>query len=80
MKGCSPLRLTGRWVLLSGLAVLCLTDVKVDAATKKETPLANLAKGCMDVTDSEGQLLEKAELLTDEDKYYLEKDKEGNKL
>ena len=34
----------------------------------------------MDVTDSEGQLLEKAELLTDEDKYYLEKDKEGNKL
>lgn len=80
MKECSPLRLTGRWVLLSGLAVLCLTDVKVDAVTKKETPLVNLAKGCMDVTDSEGQLLEKAELLTDEDKYYLEKDKEGNKL
>lgn len=80
MKLFKQLRLIGRMMLLSAIAMLCLTDVEVDAASNKETSLVNLAKGRTTVTDNQGRELTNPGLLTDEDKYYLEYSKEGNKV
>lgn len=70
----------GRMAVLSGLFVFGMTDGETFAANQKETPLVNLARDCVDVKDNNGQALEKPELLTDGEKYYLQHSAEGNKV
>ncbi len=80
MKWFEHLRKFGTMTILSMLVALYLTGIETDAANSKDTVLSNLAKGLTSVTDSEGNEIKNAELLTDEDKYYLQYSKEGNKV
>ncbi len=78
MKQFKLLRFLGRLALMSGLIVFGVTDADIHAANQKETPLVNLAKDRTTVVDSKGRALTSPELLTDEDKYYLKHNEDGN--